>query len=131
MDWTQGRKPRVKPGYGQGAGLRLDFNAQPLSEDYLRFRKQDRTTRRLSESTIKTFTAEIGIAPGIVLGRLQHDAIAYLRPSKKGHPLPGGLVREHDGPKPEAGYSSCGSSPSASRCNSIYRSLAAFKLSLR
>jgi len=31
--------------------------------------------RRLSDSDIKTFAAEIGIAPGIVLGRLQHDGI--------------------------------------------------------
>jgi HTH-type transcriptional regulator / antitoxin HigA len=31
--------------------------------------------RRLSESDIKTFAAEIGIAPGIVLGRLQHDGL--------------------------------------------------------
>ena len=29
----------------------------------------------LSASDIKTFAAEIGIAPGIVLGRLQHDGI--------------------------------------------------------
>jgi hypothetical protein len=36
-----------------------------------RFVKAD----RLSPSDIKTFSAAIGIAPGIVLGRLQHDGI--------------------------------------------------------